>query len=246
MTQQQEQVNYFQAIGVISGTVKILGTLRAIITISGVEYDLIALKSKHQPLVALKSYLEKNNTQLATLMVYPKAVHFPKKDQPYQIYFELITHRETPIGIFEELSDGEFKLSGIWQFIPVCEIPCISIYKNLHSDRLDFIKTVDTSLKVKFMKPSHLPLIWHDATVPPFKFNHHLPKSEQDKRYFIQVKAKFSPQENNFIFDSLIGLPTQDLPKFLKASKKDKVKVVKEKRKKTSAKQIDPESSQPI
>ncbi|RCJ40934.1 hypothetical protein A6770_36980 [Nostoc minutum NIES-26] len=227
-SQQQSQQNYFQAIGVISGQIIFTEDKKLKIQIGRREY---ALFSKPQPFEALKMHLKKRDASEVSLLVYPKVIHFPKPEQPHQIYFQLLAHQEVSTGLFEELNDGEFKLFGLWQFIPVCRTPCISIFKNFHKDRLDFIKSADTSLKVKFMKASHLPIVWKDAIVPPFRFNPKLSKEEQAKRYFVQLKAKFNPDKNIFIFDSLMGLPTEELPNFLKASKTDKATVAAEKRK---------------
>ena len=59
-------------------------------------------------------------------------------------------------------------------------------------------------------------MLWKDAMAPPFRFNPKLSKEEQGKPMFISVKAKFLPRRNVFGFDSLIELPTQDPPRFLK------------------------------
>lgn len=227
-SQQESQQNYFQAIGVISGKIHFTEDKKLKIEIGRREY---ALVSKSEPYKALKIHLKKKDTNEVTLLVYPRVIHFPKPEQPHQMYFQLVGHQQASTGLFEELNDGEFKLCGLWQFIPVCRTPCISIFKNFKKDRLDFIKSAETELKVKFMKASHLPIVWKDAIVPPFRFNPKVPKEEQAKRYFVQLKAKFDPQKNIFIFDSLMGLPTEELPNFLKASKTDKATVAAQKRK---------------
>jgi hypothetical protein len=124
----------------------------------------------------------------------------------------------------------EFQLCGLWQFIPVCRTPCISVFKNFTRERLDFIKQSETIRKVKFMKASHLPLFWRDTPVPPFRFNPKAPKEEQGKPVFIQVKARFSPRRDAFEFESLLGVPLQKPPSFLKASKADKATAMAEKK----------------
>ncbi|MHC5932347.1 MAG: hypothetical protein ACYTXM_42380, partial [Nostoc sp.] len=53
----------------------------------------------------------------------------------------------------------------------------------------------------------HIPLLWKDAIVPPFRFNPLLPKEERGKPSFVEVKAKFLPHRNVFAFESLLGLP---------------------------------------
>jgi hypothetical protein len=238
--QPPENPNFFQAIGVISGEVKITGHLLASITVKGREYTVKCAKRNHSVFTALKHHIENTGSPHQTLCVYPRATHFPKVDQPHNIYFELVAYKspKSNQGTFLDCQDFEFKLSGLWQFIPVSKTPCISIFRNFNKERLDYIKSIDTQLKVKFMKAAHLPLMWRDAIVPPFRFNPKLPKEEQAKRYFVQIKAKFSPEKNLFYFDSILGLPTEDTPRFLKASKTDKAEVIKQKRQQKNQTQV--------
>ena len=78
------------------------------------------------------------------------------------------------------------------------------------------------------MKASHLPLLWKDAPVRPFRFN---PKAgkDQGKPAFVQVKARFMPGRDVFGFVEQLSEPRPKAPKFLKASKKDKTEAQKEK-----------------
>ncbi|WP_414756342.1 hypothetical protein [Anabaena sp. CCY 9910] len=230
--QQPENNNLFQAIGVVSGDVLITGDLLATVTIKGREYFLKCARKNHQVFKALKHRIEDTGSSFQTLMVYPKATHFPKPDQPHNIYFELVAYKSENAnqGLFEDCNDFEFKLCGLWQFIPVSKTPCISVFKNYKKERIDFIKSAEMGLKVKYMKAAHIPLMWRDAIVPPFRFNPKASKDEQAKRYFVQIKAKFAPEKNIFFFDSILGLPTEDVPRFLKASKTDKAEVIKQKR----------------
>ena len=73
-------------------------------------------------------------------------------------------------------------------------------------------------------------MFWRDALVPPFRFNPKAPKEEQGRPVFVQIKAKFVPHRDAFEFDSLLELPRELPPKFLKASKDDKATVMAEKR----------------
>ena len=93
-------------------------------------------------------------------------------------------------------------------------------YKNYTSERIEWIKQAESKQRVGFMKPSHLPLFWKDSPVKPFKYNPRL--EEQGKPSFVRIKAKFLPNKSVFAFDSLIEQPTEDVPRFLKASKEDK------------------------
>jgi hypothetical protein len=76
------------------------------------------------------------------------------------------------------------------------------------------------------MKGQHIPLLWKDAPVPPFRFNPKLQKEEQSKRYFVSIKARFLTDRDVFGFDSLLALPTENVPLFFKAGKKAKAEAV--------------------
>jgi hypothetical protein len=125
----------------------------------------------------------------------------------------------------------EFTIGGLWQFIPVCRFPVVSVFKNLTPERLEWIKQAEAKQRVKFMKPAHLPVLWKEAPVRPFKYN---PRAEeQEKPAFVKIKAKFLPKKNAFVFESLLDSPTtENVPKFLKASKRDKQLVQQEKQEK--------------
>lgn len=127
--QQSENSSFFQAIGVISGEVNITGNLQATITIQGREYNLRCQRKNHQLFTALKYRIKNTGTIFQTLMVYPKATHFPRRQQPHIIDFELVNFKSenSDKGMFSECQDLEFKLLGLWQFIRVSKIPCISI-----------------------------------------------------------------------------------------------------------------------
>ena len=73
-------------------------------------------------------------------------------------------------------------------------------------------------------------MFWRDALVPPFRFNPKTPKEEQGRPVFVQIKAKFVPHRDAFEFDSLLELPRELPPKFLKASKDDKATAMAEKK----------------
>jgi hypothetical protein len=213
----------FQAIGVIVGEVSISSTGNNTVTIGNSTYPLFYLPRKRREFEALAQEIEATGKHTQRLLVYPKVMHFPRKDEPHQMAFQLVTydHGQEKTRLLKQLKDFEFHLSGLWQFIPVCSLPCISIFRNFTRERLEYIKQAEPTDKFKIMKASHLPLLWKDAIVPPFKFN---PKADKDQGYpmFVSIKAKFLPQKNIFKFDALLSLPQETPPKFLKVSKKDK------------------------
>ncbi|MEQ9550013.1 MAG: hypothetical protein RIM23_10385 [Coleofasciculus sp. G3-WIS-01] len=221
----------FQAIGIVLGEVSVSDEGRAMLTIAGKDYPLFYTSRLRRAFNALK--LEIKNTGEATqrLIVYPRVIHFPQRNKPHQLSFQLVGFSKgEPDGVAAQLQDFEFQLRGLWQFIPVCRGPVVSIFRNFNDDRLDYIKKAEPAQKVRFMKASHLPMMWKDSPVKPFRFNPTLTKEEQGHPAFIQVKAKFLPDRSLFEFDALLAPPLEKAPKFLKASKADKTAVQQEKR----------------
>jgi hypothetical protein len=76
------------------------------------------------------------------------------------------------------------------------------VFKNFNKERLEFIKSASVDKKVNYMKASHLPVVWRDAPVPPFRFNPKLDKEAQGKASFVQIKARFNSERDNFEFVS--------------------------------------------
>ncbi len=215
----------FQAIGVIQGEVNLGEDGTNTVTIKGKKYRLKYASEKRKTLFALKLEIKRTGNNFQRLIVYPRVVHFPRRDQPQAIYFELVGFSGSSVqskGIINDLNDLEFKLSGLWQFIPVCRVPCISVFRNFSESRKLFIKEAEPLVKVRFMKAAHLPLLWKDSPVIPFRFNPKLGKEEQGRTMFVQVKAKFIPQRDTFGFVEQLAEPLEESPRFLKASKEDK------------------------
>lgn len=223
----------FQAVGVITGEVNLNSDGKNTITIGRTQYPLFYIPQKRKAFDALKKEIETTGNLTQRLVVYPKAVHFPKKEQPHQIAFQLVGFDQGRFSatISGELEDLEFKFAGLWQFIPVCPTPCISVFRNFTRQRLEYIKQAEPSAKVKFMKASHLPLLWKDAPVRPFRFNPKAPKEEQGHPVFVTLKAKFLPGRDVFGFVALLAPPKETAPKFLKASKQDKATVQQQSKK---------------
>jgi hypothetical protein len=103
------------------------------------------------------------------------------------------------------------------------------VFKNFNQQRLEYIKSAPLDKKVNFMKASHIPVLWRDAPVPPFRFNKNLDKETQGKASFVQIKARFNSASDNFEFISLLGIPCESPPNYLKAGKKDKALAAKTK-----------------
>ena len=214
----------FKAVGVIQGEVTLGEDRTNSITIEGKNYPMRYAAEKHRTLLALKLEIKKTGNNFQRLIVYPRVVHFPRREQPHALLFELVGFEGSSVedkGIINDLNDLEFKLCGLWQFIPVCRVPCVSIFRNFTEERKLFIKQAEPYVKLRFMKANHLPLFWRDSQARPFRFNPRLDK-DQGRPMFIQVKAKFNPETDQFEFIEELAEPIHEAPRFLKASKTQK------------------------
>ena len=230
-TQESDEVPsnaIFQAVGVIPGIVKFNPEGKATVEISDKEYPLYYSPNHRKAFDALRLQAKKNPGKLERLIVYPRVMHFPSREQNYQMSFQLLGFESTQTaeGITKEFDDFEFRICGLWQFIPVCQIPCISVFKNFTGERLEYIKQAEPEKKVQFMKASHIPLLWRDAPVRPFRFNPKLEKEQQGQSTFVQVLARFLPGGDVFGFIRMMG-ESGKAPKFLKVGKKDKAEALK-------------------
>jgi len=220
---QSQSSAIFQAVGIVTGSVNLNSDGKNTVTIGSSTYRLFYLNHKRKAFEALGKEIEITGNLQQRLIVYPRAIHFPTKERSHEITFQLVgfDKGQQQEGVSRELIDLEFKLSGLWQFISVCRTPCISIFRNFSCERLDYIKQAEPAKKVKFLKASHLPLLWKDAPCKPFRFN---PKAQADQGHpaFVSLKSKFLPQRNVFGFVEQLA-PVQEMaPQFLKASKQDK------------------------
>lgn len=240
--------NIFQGIGVLRGEViqeMCEEKERFFVSIktpnSTKKYQLFFTPRYRRSLWALKEQI-KNNGNSQRLIVYPKILHLPGRDKPHQIRFQLVGFDNGSNSGVAELADFEFKLAGKWQFIAVCKTPVISIHRNLSEPQLEHYKSLEPAKRKQYASASHVPLLWRDAPVPPFRFNPKLEKDKQGETFFVKIKAKFLPDKDLFGFDSLTGVPTTELPKFIKF--KDKTRLQKPGSKKPSASKPKPKSKQ--
>ncbi len=213
----------FRAVGIVKGEVKFSDEEknRLTVTISKFEYGIECKKRHSDALSGLKKEIASTGQTTQRLIVYPKVMHFPRKEMPHKIWFQLIGFDQGryETGVSTVLGDNEFKLCGLWQFIPVCRPPCISIFLNFKQERLDFLKkSDDPATSAKFMKASHIPVLWKDSPVRPFRFN---PKGgkEQGHPFFVQIKAAFLPYRDAFGFVEQLEEPIEQAPKFMKLPK---------------------------
>lgn len=223
---------HFKAVGIVRGEVNFGEDGINTVVIGGKTYRLKYSSDKVRAIRALKLQIQNTANNEQRLIVHPRVIHFPNREQPYIFYFELVGFEGRLTqgkGIFNELNDFEFKMSGLWQFIPVCRTPCVSVFRNFTEERKLFIKAAEPLVKLRFVKSSHLPLIWQSASSTPFRFNPRLDKENQGHPKFVQLKAKFVTARDSFMFLEELAAPLEEAPRFLKASKQDKA----EQRKKT-------------
>jgi hypothetical protein len=220
---EQSQV-FFQAVGVIRGQVHFYSDNRATIMMAGKEYPLLYVPRFKDLFDSLKQRIDTTGEPTQRLAVYPTVIHVAENDQPYKIRFFLINfdqgdqHKKQ--GILTTLEDMEFNLCGLWKFVPICSLPCISVYKNATPKRVQQIQNMDLIRRVNALKPSHIPVIWDNPPIEPFQSS--VEEKEEETPSFVQVKARFLPTERIFKVVSAIAPPNEQPPEFLKASKEEK------------------------
>ncbi len=127
----------FSAIGIIRGEVNFDDSPEKpqhTVKFGGKTYPLFYAKKNFQAFTGLKKEIESTGERSQRLIVYPKFTHFPKKEEPPRVGFQLVgfDKGKQPEGITAELADNEFKLCGIWQFSQnYYRIFYIYIFKNL-------------------------------------------------------------------------------------------------------------------
>ncbi len=160
-----------------------------------------------------------NPDEIQQLLVYPNLVHYPEKDKLPKLSFTLVSTLKEPHPDFKV---NEFKLCGFWQMIAVYRGVVISIHRNKTDDLKKLINKFEEDKVKNILRANHIPLLWKDAPVKPFRFNPKLEKDEQGDRYFVEVKARFIPSQGKWGFIELLSEPTLDIPRFYKPVKPSK------------------------
>jgi len=220
-TELPQQENYYQAVGIVSGRVILDKEQGYQLDVAGKQFQLFFKKRDVSACVKFDV--------VNRIIVYPRFIHFPKRDEAAKLSFQVLAiENERKEGLFEQLKDNEFLLRGIWQFIPVCQTPVITILQNYNEDFKKRIKKLDDVRKCKLLKAIHAPLFWRDAIVNPFRYRKD--SESQPDKYFVSMKARLDFNREAFMFDSLLGLPTTELPDGYRLSKKMKAEVLKAKK----------------
>lgn len=206
----------FQGIGVIEGLVEIDETERLTITVEGQKYRLgytpISKKRSYQALV---KEIKSHGSRVKKIAVYPQCYH--RENQSNHLNFNLVSvEKEGEKGIFKELNGGEFFLSGFYQYIPRCSLPCITVLRN-HSEGLaQKVQRIGNNKASQLLKPNHVPVEWFEAPIEAFKYNSEIEKSEQMPRWFVELKASWDSEEKKFRVIELKGEASKKAPRYLK------------------------------
>lgn len=214
MVNQSESIKYFQGLGLIEGVVFNDGS-KLFVLIDGVKFDLVAPQKKKQAFIMflIEIVKKKKAGQIFKLLVYPRVIHFPKRDEPSIIKFQLVAFSqgdelEKTLG----LEVNEFKFSGLWQYIPVCPYPVLSVMSN----------RVEKGKKQVIVKTSHVPIdtIKLQESKTPTPKIYRFKKGIDGSPKFLSLTAKFVVEEENSRwvlekFDSKLSDP----PRFVKFKK---------------------------
>ncbi len=171
----------FQAIGTLQGKPEEDSQEKGqfFLRLGGKRYGLFIAGYRYQ---AWLKQMAANPDQTLFLRVYPKCLMIPRK--PPKIYFQVAAWEEE--NPWEE-APGQFRLKGIWQFVPQVRTPVISVYRNKGAE----------DPKGKF-KAAHIPVLMRrDDESAPFRFNPKIAKEDLPPRWFIQGKFKFIPSRDS-------------------------------------------------
>lgn len=227
------QSNFFQAVGVISGQIEI-NESGSFIKIGNKSYKLCFKKGGI--FQQLKKEIEESKDCVIRLIVYPIFTHFPGRDK-HKINFDVIgfngskKQNNKKNDLDEKLNSLEFKISGIWQYIPVCKSPCISVFRNETEELISALKKCDPVKKAMLVKANHVPINFYGRNLPKaFRFVKPVEGENKNAGYnpiFISIKAKFDPTTDEFNFLELLCDPSTKSPRYLKLQKEEKVAAAK-------------------
>ena len=215
----------FQAIGTLQGKAEKDDEGKFFLRLGGKRYSLFFAGYRYQ---AWLKQASAHPEQTLFFRVYPKCLMIPRK--PPKIYFMVAAwEAENP---WEE-APGQFRLKGIWQFVPQVRTPVISVYRNKDAE----------DPKKKF-KAAHIPILMRrEDEAKPFRFNPKIAKEDLPPRWFVQGLFKFIPSRDSFGFSEDLEPPTKEIPYYKKPRKdvqsKDSVKGGDNKSEKPSRKKVE-------
>lgn len=234
--------NLFKAVGIIEGEVNFPENKEepTTILIEGKHYRLLTIPTAkgHRAIGALKGQVV-NHGKKQKLIVYPRVLHLPAKDVMHTVSFSVVGFKneeraDDPNTLWNKLEINEFYISGLFQKIPVCKFPVLTVFKNLTDDRIEFIKKATAIERAGFMRPNHIPVNYHSPVVPPFLYSKDKANDQQSIKFFIELKVLFNPNRDVFVFDTLENVPQEKPPKHMHVSKRDKQDAMLEKKKRNA------------
>lgn len=211
---QSIQSKIFQGIGVIQGEIiKDSSEQFYNLIYQGKLYKLLIKKLKLQE--TLDNNYPFNSPKI--LVVYPHTEYNSKLDSGHEIAFTLVRINDewspkakTILG----LDINEFRLCGFWQKRHG-KFYVISVHRNHQKKGVkNFLKKTASSKKRKIV--THVPLLWSNPPVEAVN------KGEKG-RYFVEVKASFMPEKEQWEFLELLSEPSLKYPPFVKFRKKKTV-----------------------
>ncbi len=211
-TKVQEEKVIFQAFGKMILT-PYLKEKDLKIEIEGQEYDLL-YGSDYTARIhrALKQELKNKGSRKMLLSLYPNA-QFSEESETAKLFFILAGfEKKSPTN---QTYPEQFNLRGIWQYISESPIPVISIYRNM--EQLVKLKRLNEKQQLKSVQPHHLPIVWENAPVKPFKYAEEVAKDEQMPGYFVEVSAII--KDGIYVVQEMLKEPRLDIPPYIKAEK---------------------------
>lgn len=202
-----ETSSYFQAIGWIKASVietKNGNKIDKKLIFMGKEYKCRYLTKRCGGFVNSNSIFSKYIANKGELIlgVYPRWTHFPSRDKEAQLTFDIFSWNNIPSNRKLNL----FYVSGIWQFIPVCRQPVLSVYRNKARYNEDKLKV------------DHCPVFWKNAPHKPFRYNPKLKNNVSSERFFVNTICTFDPSRNQLYVKEYSSLSTT-IPSFKKPKK---------------------------
>ncbi|MGK7921194.1 MAG: hypothetical protein AB4080_14415 [Trichodesmium sp.] len=213
----QTSTKIFQGLGIIEG--KIIKRFED----NDKYYNIVTGEKTYKLIIHRRRVLDfvkatYNPDETQQLLVYPNLVHYPQPKGgtlPPKISFTLVAGiQELPLGF----QVNEFKLCGIYQQIGVYRGTVISVHRNKTNTLKKIVRKFEQRTK-NILRANHIPILWKDSPVQPFRFNPRLDKDQQGDRYFVEIKARFLPDREQWGFMELLGEPTLEFPDFMKAPK---------------------------
>jgi hypothetical protein len=221
-------VAMFQAIGVIESVISVTEKSQLRISLGNQKYRLgYTAKSRERDYAKLLSEISSQGSKIQKISVYPQVKYNPKKEgdnRTYEISFNLVSvekpsakENQKIAGIFEHLAVGEFQISGYWQYVALCNCPCITVMRNYSESLAQRVLKVGHKKASRWLQPHHIPVEWVDSSPEPFKYDSNLEQQEQMPRLFVQTKVRFEPESKKFMVIEELDQARTQAPRYLKS-----------------------------